>query len=306
MTLRNANLPPLTCLEAFEAAARHGSFTLAAAELNLSQSAISRQIRRLEEDLARPLFRRTAQGIALTPGGERYFASVQRWLRDLAGESAALRRRSGERQLTLATTATLAGHWLAARLPDLQQRYPELEVRLLCCDGPASLELSEFDLGLFYQLDDEPAPGGLTSLPLFDHEGVICVCAPAYRQSHGLPRDAAHLLDGHRLLVLEDHYHDWMTWSDWYQALGQVYKPPAHSLRSNSYQLLLQGALCGQGVVLGWERLLQAELGEGRLCLALPERVPSRGRLNLMQPRHRHATPAMRLFQTWLLEQAQD
>lgn len=302
MSHRNVDLPPLNCLQPFEAVARHLSFTRAAQELNLTQSAVSRQIKRLEENLARPLFHRHNLGISLTPAGERYFRTIQRLLRELDRESAELRRRGAERQLTLASTPTISSIWLARLLPAFQSLYPQLDIRILCSESPQHLDVSEYDLGLFYHLDELPAPLGLELTPVFAGEQVICVCSPDYLSRKGPIRDPQHLLQEHRLLIVEDHYHDWLTWSDWFSAVGATYHSPQHALRTNSYQLLMQSAVMGQGVALGWESLLQDELAAGRLQRALPQRMPSRGRLNLMQPHHRNPPSAVRRFRQWLLE----
>lgn len=302
MSRRNVDLPPLNCLQTFEAAARHLSFTQAAHELNLTQSAVSRQIKRLEEDLARPLFHRQALGISLTPAGERYFRTVQRLLRELDRESAELRRRGADRQLTLASTPTISSIWLARLLPEFQSLYPDLDIRILCSESPTHLDVSEYDLGLFYHLDELPAPHGLELSPVFESEEVVSVCSPEYLQRRGPIHDPQHLLEAHTLLIVEDHYHDWLTWADWFSAVGAGYSTPRQALRTNSYQLLMQSAMMGQGVSLGWRSLLEGELASGRLQLALPDSMLSRGRLYLMQPHHRNPPPAVRSFRHWLLE----
>ncbi len=304
MSRRNVDLPPLNCLQTFEAAARHLSFTQAAHELNLTQSAVSRQIKRLEEDLARPLFHRLAVGLSLTPAGERYFRTIQRLLRELDRESAELRRRGADRQLTLASTPTISSIWLAALLPDFQREHPDLDIRILCSESPVHLDVSEYDLGLFYHLDELPAPHGLELTPVFASEQVITVCSAGYLERHGPIHDPQHLLSSHTLLIVEDHHHDWLTWTDWFVDAGANYHTPHLALRTNSYQLLMQSAVMGHGVALGWESLLERELASGRLQRALPHRMDSRGRLQLMQPHHRNPPAAARSFHQWLLARA--
>ncbi|UII73319.1 LysR substrate-binding domain-containing protein [Pseudomonas sp. HN11] len=300
MSRRNVDLPPLNCLQTFEAAARHLSFTQAAHELNLTQSAVSRQVKRLEEDLARPLFYRLAQGLSLTPAGVRYFRTIQRLLRELDRESAELRRRGAERQLTLASTPTISSIWLAGLLPQFQREHPDLDIRILCSESPSHLDVSEYDLGLFYHLDELAAPHGLELSPVFDSEQVITVCSPGYIERHGPIHDLQHLLHAHTLLIVEDHHHDWLTWTDWFADAGADYYSPRHALRTNSYQLLMQSAVMGHGVALGWKRLLESDLESGRLQMALPQIMHSRGRLHLMQPHHRNPPAAVRSFRQWL------
>nr|WP_298250490.1 LysR substrate-binding domain-containing protein [uncultured Halomonas sp.] len=295
-------LPPLTCLRAFEAAARHGSFTQAGVELNLTQSAISRQIKRLEKDLGRPLFERTTDGLRPTPAGAHYFRVVQRMLRELGDETARLRRHGNDHQLTLASSPTIASHWLARWLPDFQRTHPEVEIRILTVEDPYRLDLDEFDLALYYHLKGEVDPPGLLAEQLFGGEEVIAVCSATYLERHGAVRDANDLLAHHTLLVVEDHYHDWLTWEAWYRALGLDWHPPVHSLRANSYQLLMNATLAGQGVILGWAKLLEADLRRGTLVQAIPQSLPSPGTLSLLTPQHRHLRAAPRTFRDWLLD----
>jgi DNA-binding transcriptional LysR family regulator len=300
MSTRDA-LPPLTCLRAFEAAARHGSFTQAGSELSLTQSAVSRQIKRLEEDLGRPLFERHYDGLRLTPAGEHYFRVVQRLLRELRDETARLRRRGDDRQLTLASSPTIASIWLARQLPDFQRAHPDIEIRILTVEDPHRLDLAEFDLGIYYHVPREVDPPGLTADAIFAQEDVAAVCSPIYLERHGGIADPQDLLNRHTLMVVEDHYHDWLTWELWFQALELDWQPPLHTLRANSFQLLMNATLAGQGVTLGWTRLLAAEIAQGNLVHALPHKIPSRGRLSLLTPQHRHLTEPMRAFREWVL-----
>ncbi|MBL1376486.1 LysR substrate-binding domain-containing protein [Zobellella iuensis] len=296
-------LPPLNCLQAFEAAARGKSFTQAAYELSLTQSAISRQIKRLEEYLGRPLFHRDAMGVELTPTGKHYFHLIQRLLRELADGTAELTRYQGALQLTLASSPTVASMWLTRKLPTLQARYPRLDIRILTMEDPRRLELSEFDLALYYRVPGEIEPPGVDCTPIFGQEKVICVCSPNYLLQSGPITSPENLLQQHVMLVVEDFYHDWLTWQDWFLATGHPYTSPKRTLRANSYQLLMQAALAGQGVAMGWSELFAPYLEEQSLIQALPEYMPSKGLLSLMEPRHRHPTEAIRQFKKWLFNQ---
>ncbi|WP_189443843.1 LysR substrate-binding domain-containing protein [Salinicola rhizosphaerae] len=302
MSTRDA-LPPLACLRAFEAAARHGSFTQAGSELSLTQSAVSRQIKRLEDDLGRPLFERHHDGLRLTPAGEHYFRVVQRLLRELRDETARLRRRGGDRQLTLASSPTIASIWLARQLPDFQRAHPDIEIRILTVEDPHRLDLAEFDLGIYYHVPNEVDPPGLQADAIFAQEEVAAVCSPVYLERHGVIQRPADLLARHTLMVVEDHYHDWLTWELWFRTLGLDWQPPVRTLRANSFQLLMHATLAGQGITLGWTRLLASELEQGNLVYALPQTLESRGRLSLLTPHHRHLTEPMRAFRDWVLGQ---
>lgn len=299
---RHHNEPPLNYLVAFEAAARHLSFTQAAIELNLTQSAISRQIKRLEETLSRPLFHRHPHGIHLTPAGERYFQTVQRLLHDLDEATAELQRRGHTDQLTLATTPSISSTWLTYRLMAFLKQYPHINARILCSEHPRLLDTSEFDLGFFYHLDHRELVPGLDSQRLFADERVICVCSPDYLAEHGPIASVAELAQAHTLLVVEDHYHDWLTWADWLRHHGVADSVPKQQFRSDCYQLVLKTATLGMGVSLGWTQMLQDDLRAGRLCQPLPHSMPSYGYLAMMTPQNRYPAEPARLFTQWLLQ----
>ncbi|MCK2183027.1 LysR substrate-binding domain-containing protein [Halomonas getboli] len=294
-------LPPLQCLRAFEAAARHGSFTQAGRELSLTQSAISRQIKRLEENLGRPLFERDPEGLRPTPAADQYYRVVRRLLRELADETVRLRRQGNDDQITLATSPTVASIWLSRHLPHFQRRHPEVEIRLLTMEDPYRLDLTEFDLGLYYHLEGQVDPPGLIAETVFPEENVIAVCSPHYAAHHGHVDAPEDLLGRHILMVLEDHFNDWLTWRDWFEAIGMTWREPEHCLRANSYQVLMNATLAGQGITLGWEQLLAEELRQGNLLRALPHAMPSQGKLSLLLPQHRHLSQASRDFRQWLM-----
>ncbi|WP_457808670.1 LysR substrate-binding domain-containing protein [Kushneria sp. EE4] len=305
MSARHA-LPPLNCLRAFEAAARLASITRASHELALTQSAVSRQIQRLESDLEQPLFERQQTGLALTETGERYYRLVQRLLRELGEASAEIRRRPNEQSLTIASSPTIASFWLSRQLSDFQARHPDISIRMLIIEDPNRLEPGECDLGIYYHLPDEIDPPGMTAQAIFDHEAVAVLCSPTYLAREGRPDSVETLLSRHVLMVVEDHYHDWLTWQCWCETLGERWQTPARTLSANSYQLLMNATLAGQGVTLGWTRLLEHELREGLLVSALDTRIESRGRLSLLTPGQYQGTPAAGLFRQWLMSRGDD
>ncbi|ART64594.1 LysR substrate-binding domain-containing protein [Kushneria marisflavi] len=305
MSSRHA-LPPLNCLRAFEAAARLASITRASHELALTQSAVSRQIQRLESDLGKPLFERQMTGLALTEIGKRYYHLVQRILRELGDASADIRRRPSEQSLTIASSPTIASFWLSRQLSGFQARYPDISIRMLIIEDPNRLEPGECDLGIYYHLQGEVDPVGMTAETIFDHEQVAVLCSPTYLAREGRPADVIELLEHHVLMVVEDHYHDWLTWQCWCETLGAVWQTPARMLSANSYQLLMNATLAGQGVTLGWTRLLAHELEQGLLVEALDTRIDSRGRLSLLMPGQARSVPAAQLFRQWLMEQNAD
>ncbi|MCF5184175.1 LysR family transcriptional regulator, partial [Pseudomonas syringae] len=155
--MRIEPLPPLQNLIAFEAAVRHGSFTRAASELNLTQSAISRQVAQLEEFLGRALFRREHKRIHLTVAGQIYAEQIQRVLTLCAEATAQVITHSGDQQLTLACSSGVAALWLGPLLGRYRDAFPAVDIRLRVVDGLDSLIRAEFDLALYFLREVSPA-----------------------------------------------------------------------------------------------------------------------------------------------------
>lgn len=257
-------LPPLQPLRAFEAAARLASFTRAAGELNITQGAVSRQVHNLEDRLGVRLFRRAEGGIALTPAGQRYRQAVREALDRIAGATAELGMRSGLGPVTIGATSALASLWLMPRLNAFRQQEPDLAIRVLASDHDLDPATSDVDLLITY-VRNPPAdePGS----PLFG-EVIFPVCAADYPLVGGLPADPSDLL-AQTLLVLDDDHPDWIGWDTWFTRHGVAYREPQRSIRINSYPMLLQTAVAGQGIALGWQHLVDDLLAAGSL-VALP------------------------------------
>jgi DNA-binding transcriptional LysR family regulator len=172
-------LPPLNTLIAFECVARYCSFSRAADELNLTQSAISRQILQLEEMLGCKLFTRSRRQVSLTPRGEAFAAEIRKSLGDISHSTAEVMGWSGLPQVTLACTSAMGQLWLSSRLSRLRESLPDLQIRLKISDSFSSLKTSEFDMAIFYLRE---APEGFHAEALFDE---ICypMCSPAFAKT---------------------------------------------------------------------------------------------------------------------------
>ncbi|SDV48070.1 LysR substrate-binding domain-containing protein [Chitinasiproducens palmae] len=292
-------LPPLPSLIAFEAAARTGSFTRAANELNLSQSAISRQIAQLETFLGRALFVRAPHALRLTQGGERYAREVRALLTQCADATADLIKGRSDLDLTVACSSGVAVLWMAKRISAFRAHYPEARIRLIVRDGLASLSPTEFDVAVFY-LRGAPAPG-LASRQLYA-ECVLPVCAPGYLGGRRLRPDE---IADERLLILDDGQRQWMSWEKWFDLNGvapERYRKPRNPVVVNYYPLLVQLAMQGEGIVLGWGHMIDACLNEGSLVAASDATASLGGGYSLIWPDDRRESLAEREFKRWLIE----
>ncbi|GAB7541791.1 LysR substrate-binding domain-containing protein [Cupriavidus sp. 8B] len=296
--MRISPLPPLPCLVAFESAMRHGSFTRAASELHLTQSAISRQVAQLEHFLGKKLFIREPRALRLTVSGQAYAEEVQRLLSACAEATEDVMKRKGHGELTVACSSGVAVLWLTPRLGAFRAAYPDIHLRLLVNDSLASLSPAEFDVGMYY-LREGPPPG-LASRRLYD-EDVFPVCAPHYLDGRRLePAD----LPGETLLMLEDGQRQWMSWQTWLAHNGLADARPPHKLVANQYPILLQLAMEGQGIALGWRHMIDRCLQEGLLVRACEASASLGGGYYAVWPQDRAEAAAARTFRNWLAQQS--
>jgi LysR family transcriptional regulator, glycine cleavage system transcriptional activator len=291
-------LPPLDLLASFEAAARHLSFTKAAAERFVTQSAMSRQMRALEDDLGTPLFRRAHRALALTEQGTRLFAVCTTLLAQLRGTVRELRAPSQREVLALTTTPGLASFWLIPRLPAFTRAHPGIDVRLDATFELRQLAAEGFDLAIRYARPEKVAGERLFG------ESVLPVCSPKLLRRVPLakPEDLAR----HTQLQLEPSVSGGMPieWEPWLQAIGLPALEPASRLSLSGYNEVVAAALAGQGVALGRRPLVDELLREGRLVAPLRKTLATpRSYLLVVDPAAR-ARPAVRVLEAWLLAQA--
>lgn len=301
MTGRPTPLPPLQTLRAFEAAGRLASFTRAAHELNITQGAISRQIRHLEERLGVRLFRRGDRAIALSEAGARYHRSIAEALERIAAATAELGVHSGRGPVTIGASSALASLWLMPRLTGFRRREPDLDIRVLAADYGLPAADGEADVLITYARGE---PRGEDVRHLFD-EVIFAVAAPDLMAEGEVPTTPRQLLD-HTLLVLDDDHPDWINWPGWFARCGVPAAQPRRSIRINSYPMLLQAAVAGQGIALGWRHLVDDLVTAGSLeLLPIPALQTEGGFYLLSQRRFPAASPAGRL-RDWLADSGAD
>jgi DNA-binding transcriptional LysR family regulator len=312
---RRKDLPPLEFLIAFEAAARLGSFTGAAEELNLTQAAVSRQIRLLEQNLGRSLFTRAHRAVHLTPEGRDFQHTVSLALSHIANAARGLRVVDGNAKLTVAADQSVAALWLLPRLQSFQREHGDISVRLISSDVEADCLAEDVDLAIVH--GDGNWPGFEAEL-LLDEE-VFPVCSPAYLERHGAIAQPADLLE--RVLIdLDDDHWNWINWRVWLteQTADLSQKEPGNEpgnepgsepgnqlgglrrLVINSYPLIVQAARDGLGVALGWKHLVDEPLAAGALARPLEQSVRTEFGYFLLMRQDREASPQAEVFRDWL------
>src|SRR5262245_35955592 len=287
--------PTTGALEAFESAARHGSFTRAASELHVTQGAVSRQIRQLEQQLGTRLFQRVRQRVVLTDAGRRYREDVRRMLDQLeVATQRAMAFADGTNVLTIAVVPTFSSNWLAPRLARFAQRHPNITINCF-------VWLPRFDLGM--QCDAAIHLGAARwpdahAYRLMDWD-AIPMCSATYRAAMRLRTSS----DLTRATLL--HQINRPTgWSDWFAAEGIHSPDVARGPRFELVAMLIEAAVAGLGVALLPMCLTEAERSAGRLTV-LPSRRPHReDGVFLVVPDTNRDLPALQIFRDWLMEEA--
>lgn len=297
-----SRLPPLDLLVAFEAAARHLSFTLAGAERFVTQSAISRQIRALEDELGVQLFHRHHRALTLTDDGQRLQAACTTMLDQLRAVVGAIRAPNRREVLSLTTTPGLASLWLIPRLPLFTKAHPGIDVRLDATLSKRKLRTDGFDLAIRY------SPVGTTEgTPLFS-ESMQPVCSPLLLRKGMPPLRKPADLRHHTLLQVDYHLQGSLPleWSLWLQAVGQADLQPAATLSFSGYGEAIAAALAGQGVTLGRRPLVDALLRSRQLVAPFKDATTSSRTYHLVTEATARGRPAVQALEQWLLEQARD
>ncbi|WP_093237331.1 LysR substrate-binding domain-containing protein [Variovorax sp. EL159] len=271
MPLSLLRMASLDLVRGFVAVGRRMSISLAAQDLCLTQSAVSKQIHALEEQLGVKLLVRGHRSISFTAEGERLFRSADGAVQQLQDVMGGIRQAGEQRPVTLSASIGMTGLWLLPRLAHVQKLHPGVDVRVSSNNRLADLRNEGIDLAIRYTT---PALAPAGALRLFGE-----TVAPVAHPSLGLKSlRSAGAVSGLCLLAFEDPQHPWLQWSDWLASLGWADAKPQAVLHFNQYDQLIQAALAGQGVALGRLELIQPLLDEKRLVrVAAPEPVQSSG-----------------------------
>jgi DNA-binding transcriptional LysR family regulator len=292
-------VPPLELLLAFEAAARHLSFTKAAGELFLTQSAVSRQIQALEQSLGSKLFERRTRALLLTDAGQRFYQVAQGVLGELDAATQKLRGATAARTVTVTTTPGFASLWLIHRLNGYLQANPGVDVRISASYDSVHLERDGVDLAIRYASDEQMTG----QRPLFE-ESILPVCSPALAADPARPLREPADLRAHVLLHMDDARASWVEWNIWLHAHGLRDLQPAGSLQFNQYDQLVQAAVNGQGVALGRLPLLRRLLRDKTLVTPFKKSVVSSRGYFVLRSARAAGKRDVKAFEAWLQAEA--
>lgn len=297
-----SRLPALHALVCFEAAARHLNFTAAAAELGSTQPAVSLRVGQLETELGVPLFVRRHRGVSLTADGARLFEAVRQGLGVIGEVTEEILARQRHPQLTLATDFGFATYWLMPRLNALRLEMPELEVRIITSQQAIDLRDEVIDIAIVFGEGNWPGCVAEKLLP----ERVVPVCSPGFLDSAGWENGNVPWADVPLLHLERPAASRWMDWADWFRHAQLAEHRANHDLTFNNYPLVIQAAMSGQGVALGWLPLVEDLLAGGQL-VSLAEEVSAteRGYFLVLRETTR-LTGVIGRFRRWACECCRD
>ena len=290
-------------LRAFEAVARHLNFRAAAEEMALTQSAVSRQIQAIEEEVGASLFLRHTRAVELTSAGAQLLLAVQQALPRIDGAVRQIRQSAGRKSVSLTTFASFASMWMIPRLEAFQRDNPEIDIRIDASDVAVDLDVADVDIALRYGAR-ENMPAGAQRL---FGETLTPVASPWLIKSNPpirMPADIASFTvieagDAHRTHL------EWLTWRRWFESNGVARAQPKRWLYFNYAYQMVQAALTGQGIVLARSSLIAESLANGDLVEVLPQhRMDSPMAYWLLVGPRNALRPEIKAFCDWLQDQA--
>jgi LysR family glycine cleavage system transcriptional activator len=290
-----ARLPSLNGLRAFEAAARHLSFTLAAAELNVTQTAISHQIRRLEEELGLRLFIRQNRALALTAEARDYLPGVRAAFNDLRLATDRLLRKDEDKVLTVSTLASLAAKWLLPRLTDFQDSHPGIDVRITTSTSLVDFRRDNVDAAIRYGRGQWP---GLRADWLMADE-LFPVCSPSLLRGDKPLRRPEDLRNHPLLHTSNSNSDDWRLWLTAAGLPADIARQPG--ITFDMIFMTIQAAIDGIGVAMGRTSYVQDDIAKGRLVVPFKIALPADAGFYLVSPEGRREAPKLAAFREWMI-----
>jgi DNA-binding transcriptional LysR family regulator len=287
-------IPSLSALQAFEAAARHESFSKAAAELSQTHGAICKKVNELEAHLGIELFKRVRQRLELSPAGAEYARRIRVHLDQIRRDTLDVVRKQNEVNLELAVGVTFASQWLIPRLHDFYAQNPDVRLHLIGRDQPTFFDNSNFDAAIYFSRNLWP---GMPGVPLVNDDEILAVCAPAM-----LRRDAE------PLSIEEICARPWIhtrdlprAWHDWSATVDE--DPPEHGAPNQHYDMFIMAinaAVSGLGIALLPQILIERELRLGALVLAHPHTIANPETIYYSFPEQKKDWPPLASFDRWL------
>ncbi|PPC78486.1 LysR family transcriptional regulator [Pokkaliibacter plantistimulans] len=294
-------LSSLDLLTVFESAARQLSFTAAANELGATQPAVSQQIKRLEKELGVRLFDRVYRGIELTEAGQLLLEHAQEGLESFRRGINEVRAGSQHEVINIATDFAFAAYWLVPRLPRFQQLYPDIDVSLVTSERNKSMLRADIDIAVIF---GDGRFRHLESHLLFSEEAYPLGSPRLLEGRNGKLFTPAELASLPMLHLQPGVHTDWYTWNSLLAAWGIREAPSVAGLSFDNYTLLVQAAIAGRGIAIGWRYLTDTLLEQGLLARLTAESVSSHFGYHLILPERKRRIRLIEAFVQWIRQEA--
>lgn len=283
----------------FEVCGRLMSFTRAAGELGVSQPAVSLAIRQLEQAIGQALFLREHRAIRLTEAGERLFGEVSVSFERILQIAREVRYEPSPELVTLSISTAFANHWIMPRLTRLHSSHPGIDLRLQVVDKDLDLEHENVSLGLRRGRGNWP---GYHSSRIACEE-LLAVASPSYLAAHGVPGSVEDL-QHHQFVHLEEPFRPRPKWRDWFQSFGQDFTDTGEGLRLNDYALVIQAAMAGEGVALGWRHVVDTLINTRLLVPVVPQSWITGEEFHLIWSDSSLLSETAQQVRDWIIEEA--
>jgi DNA-binding transcriptional LysR family regulator len=283
----------------FEVCARLLSFTRAAEELGVSQPAVSLAIRQLEQAIGQALFERLHRAIRLTGAGERFYREVSVSFERLLKAAREVNRGPEAERVTLSISTAFANYWVMPRLTRLHRSHPGIDLRLQVVDKDVDLEHENVSLGI---------RRGRGAWPGYDsaaiaREELFAVASPAYLAANPRPEKVEDLLH-HQFIHLEEPFRPRPKWRDWFESFGVEFVDGGEGLRLNDYALVIQAAMAGEGVAIGWRHVTEPLIAKRLLVPVLPQKWITGEEFHLIWSDRTELSPPAARVRDWIIEEA--
>ena len=289
------DLPPFAALRAFEAAAKHNNFALAAEDIHLSASAISYQVRSLEEYLGFQLFIRDKGRVRLTDKAQDYYIFIEKLLDNLEEKTREITNSGPRKKISINLFHSLLSSWLLDLIPDFNKQYPNIELDFIVSENPPDNGSYDFDVAIYY---GKKPPAGYHSQHLFD-DYLTLTCSPQVAKLLPSEKNIDDLVEQTFLHCTSDKN----EWQLWYEAFGKIYPKQNYELSTNDRSLVLDAAVKGMGIAIGRPPFLQQYLNNNTLIVPYNKRVYSDNKYYLIYPKSVQQVKNIQFFQEWLISQ---
>ena len=283
----------------FEVCGRLLSFTRAAEELGVSQPAVSLAIRQLEDAIGQDLFERRHRAIRLTDAGERFFHEVSGSFERLLQAAREVNRSDDADLVTLSISTAFANYWVMPRMMRLHKSYPNIDLRLQVVDKDVDLEYENVSLGI------RRGRGGWAGYEsaVIAREEIYAVASPAYLASNPRPKTVEDLLT-HQFIHLEEPFRPRPTWRDWFQSFDIEFIDKGEGLRLNDYALVIQAAMAGEGISIGWRHVTEPLIKKRLLVPVLPQSWITGEEFHLIWSDKTELSQSAQQVRDWIIEES--